>query len=57
MAQSQPFESTPSLWGDETERPHCPQCEMRMITVRAPPPAKYECLRCNYSQPAALNAD
>jgi ribosomal protein S27AE len=38
----------------EEERPRCPRCEMRMIMVRHPPPAKHECLRCSYTEPVAV---
>jgi rubredoxin len=30
------------------DRPLCPKCQMRMITVQNPPPAKHECLKCGY---------
>jgi hypothetical protein len=31
-------------------RPHYPKCQMRMITVPNPVPARFECLRCSYCQ-------
>jgi hypothetical protein len=37
----------------EAARPHCPKCQMRMITVPNPVPARFECLRCSYSEPTA----
>ena len=40
----------PSLWEHEDQRPRCPNCEMRMIVVRDPPPAKHECLRCSHTE-------
>jgi tRNA(Ile2) C34 agmatinyltransferase TiaS len=30
------------------ERPHCPECGMRMIAI-SPPLKKFECLRCGYA--------
>jgi ribosomal protein S27AE len=32
------------------QRPHCPKCQMRMITVSHPAPAKHECLRCGHTE-------
>jgi tRNA(Ile2) C34 agmatinyltransferase TiaS len=35
----------------EARRPHCPNCEMRMIAA-APNTEIFECLRCGYRGPA-----
>jgi ribosomal protein S27AE len=35
-------------------RPHCPKCQMRMITVGTlPAPRRWECLRCGYTAAVA----
>ena len=32
-------------------RPHCPKCQMRMITTGTPPaPRMWECLRCGHTE-------
>ncbi len=38
---------------DMPRRPHCPKCGMRMIEVADPAPARYESLRCEYSEAVA----
>ena len=35
---------------DALPRPKCPKCQMRMITVPVPAPARFECLRCAHSE-------
>jgi hypothetical protein len=42
-----------ALMTPEIERPRCPKCDMRMITVANPAPAKYECLRCSHTEPVS----
>jgi ribosomal protein S27AE len=40
-------------------RPHCPKCQMRMITTGTlPAPRRWECLRCGYTAavPAEINS-
>jgi hypothetical protein len=44
----------PFFSGDEVQRPHCPDCDMRMITIREPT-AKLECLRCGHTEPVAVD--
>jgi hypothetical protein len=52
MGLSEPFSEDIAL--GETERPRCPRCQMRMITVLNPEPPRFECLRCSYSEPKQL---
>jgi DNA-directed RNA polymerase subunit RPC12/RpoP len=55
MGQSTPFTTTP-VWalGIENLRPHCPDCDMRMIVTKGaklePERKTYECLRCGHEQ-------
>ena len=44
------------LWANEPARPHCPECQMRMITVRDPK-SQHECLRCGHVEPVTLLAN
>jgi predicted nucleic-acid-binding Zn-ribbon protein len=40
-------------------RPHCPKCQMHMITTGTPPaPRMLECLRCGYTEvvPTGINS-
>jgi ribosomal protein S27AE len=37
----------------DLQRPHCPQCGMRMISTE-PVRTTYECLRCGYVQKASV---
>jgi ribosomal protein S27AE len=54
--QSKSFPQT-SIWdmGEENPRPHCSRCDMRMILVQHPEPARYECLRCGHNTPATTD--
>jgi ribosomal protein S27AE len=56
MGQSKPFPET-SIWdmGVENPRPQCPRCDMRMILVQRPEPARHECLRCGHSAPTSID--
>jgi hypothetical protein len=49
------FYRSPSLWNDETQRPRCPKCDMRMITGTAPQRA-FECLRCGHCEDRVTGA-
>jgi predicted RNA-binding Zn-ribbon protein involved in translation (DUF1610 family) len=49
MSRAQPRTTMPFPEDAETQRPRCPACDMRMITVREPT-AKFECLRCGHSE-------
>jgi hypothetical protein len=52
MGQSTKSPPSALAGGDQPQRPRCPKCQMRMITVTASPDIQnIECLRCGHSEP------
>jgi hypothetical protein len=47
MKQQKPAIEAPMFWDNDNCRPHCPNCQLRMILVAAAQAdRRYECLRC-----------
>jgi hypothetical protein len=50
------FRPPATIEAEPTQRPSCPQCQMRMMTVSGPLQYRaLECLRCGYTEPAKPN--